>query len=221
MGRARAGTHGCQGAVTELGVGVKYAKNNTVGGRGRGEAYVAAEEIMRRSLLATWLIALALSACAAFAPRIQGQTDILAWQATDLSLEQKTVNTRSQWYYSFNLLVREVRGTAVTFNEIETTIYQPGVDAWTGRYRGNWRLEAKDQFRIPLVSGLFCHPSAGACLGTKVPIPLWRITMRGTDDSGRLVRAVIDLSLPPDPPSPPQTTSNSVRSITLVPPKTK
>src|SRR5207245_4551638 len=107
-------------------------------------------------------VAVALLSCAAFEPRIQGQTDRLAVQAAGLSLEQKTVNTRSQWYYSFNLLVREVRGTAVTFNEIEMTIYQPGVDAWTGRYRGNWRLEAKDQFRIPLVSGLFCHPSAGA-----------------------------------------------------------
>src|SRR5437763_10580304 len=107
---------------------------------------------MRRSWLATGLIVLTLPACAAFAPRVQGQTDILAWQATDLSLERKTFNTQSYWLYSFNLLVREIRGAAVTFNEIETTIYQPGIGPWTGKYRGSWRLEAGDQFSIPLES---------------------------------------------------------------------
>jgi len=174
----------------------------------------------RRGSAATWLIALALPACAAFAPRVQGQTDILAWQATDLSLERKTFNTQSYWLYSFNLLVREIRGAAVTFNEIETTTYQPGIGPWTGKYRGSWRLEAGDQFRIPLESSIVCHPtSGGTCLGTNVPIPLWRITMGGTDDNGRPVRTITDLSLPPDPPSPPQTTSTSVRGIDLVPPK--
>src|SRR6266513_2481281 len=165
---------------------------------------------MRRSWLATGLIVLTLPACAAFAPRVQGQTDILGWQATDLSY----------WLYSFNLLVREIRGAAVTFNEIETTVYQPGIGPWTGKYLGSWRLEAGDQFRIPLQSSIVCHPVAGGtCLGTNVPIPLWRITLGGTEDNGRPVRTILDLSLPPDPPSPPQTTSTSIRGIDLVPPK--
>jgi len=163
---------------------------------------------------------LLVPACATLAPRIEGRSEILAWQATDLTLEQKTVEGRSLWFYTFELLLREARGTGLTFNEIETTLYQPGTTSWSARYRGTWRLDANDQFRIPLGSTLACPPtSGGICSGANVPIPLWRIRMSGTDDRGQPATAVIDLSLPADPPSPPATTSKSVRGITLVPPK--
>lgn len=159
---------------------------------------------------------LLVSACATLAPRLEGRSEILAWQATDLTLEQKTVG--GPWYYTFELLVREVRGAGLTFNEIETTLYQPGTIPWSARYRGTWRLDANDQFRIPLGSTLACHPGS-VCSGPNVPIPLWQIRMKGTDDGGQTATTVIDLSLPADPPSPPVTTSKSVRGITLVPPK--
>jgi hypothetical protein len=55
-----------------------------------------------------------LPACATFGPRIQGQTDLVAWQATDLQLEQKDVGRRRLWFYSFELLIRETRGIPVT-----------------------------------------------------------------------------------------------------------
>ena len=80
-------------------------------------------------------------------------------------------------------------------------------------------MEARDQFRIPLFAGLSCHPGADACVGPTVPIPLWHITMRGTDERGQAVSTVIDLSLPADPPLSPQTTAKSVRPVTLVPPE--
>lgn len=161
---------------------------------------------------------LLISACATLAPRLEGRSEIVAWQATDLTLEQKTDGFRSLWYYTFELLVREVRGTGLTFNEIETTLYQPGTTSWSARYRGTWRLDANDQFRISLSSTLAClHGSV--CSGPNVPIPLWRIRMKGTEDGGQPATTVIDLSLPANPPSPPVTTSKSVRGITLVPPK--
>jgi hypothetical protein len=156
-----------------------------------------------------------LPGCAALAPRIEGTTDIVAWQATDLSLERRATG----WYYTFNLLVREVRGTDLTFNEIETIIYQPGINPYKARYRGEWRLEAKDQFRIPLLATMSCHQVVPNCTGTNVPIPLWRITMSGTDGHGEPVKTVIDLTLPADPPSPPQTSSKEVRAIALTPPR--
>ena len=64
--------------------------------------------------------------CATLGPRIRGTTDVVAWQATDLKLEQRDNRGRRLWYYTFDLVVSEIRGTPVTFNEIETTIYQPG-----------------------------------------------------------------------------------------------
>jgi hypothetical protein len=170
--------------------------------------------------LAGLLLPLGLAACASLSPRTQGHTDLVAWQATDLSLEQKTVNGRSGWFYSFALLVTEERGKAILFTEIETTIYQPGVMPWSGRFRGAWRLGTNEQFRIPLVSTIYCHSTGGGmCSGTQVPIPLWQIRMSGTDDRGQPVTTVIDLSLPPDPPATPETTSKSVREITLTPPR--
>ena len=171
-------------------------------------------------VLASLLLGLGVSACATLAPRTQGETNLVAWQATDLSLEQKTVNGRSGWFSSFALLVSERRGIPVVFTDIETTIYQPGVTPWTGRFRGSWHLGANEQFRIPLVSTIYCHPTGGGmCSGTQVPIPLWQIRMTGTDNGGQPVTTVIDLSLPPDPPPTPATTSKSVREITLVPPR--
>lgn len=173
------------------------------------------------SLVIAALTALLLgTACATLGPRIEGRSDPVAWQATDLTLAQRPVGGGSLWLYSFELLVREVGGVGLTFNEIETVIYQPGTTAWSARYRGSWRLDAGDQFRIPLQSTLSCPPTAGGmCSGANVPIPLWRIRMSGTDDRGQPSAVVIDLSLPADPPSPPATTSKSVRAITLTPPK--
>lgn len=164
-------------------------------------------------------VCLFLSACATLTPRLEGRNEIVAWEATDLALTQKPVGDRGQWYYTFELIVREIRGTGFTFNEIETTIYQPGTTSWTGRYRGVWRLDSNDQFRIPLTSTLTCHPTGGGmCTGTTVPIPLWQIRMTGTDDRGQPAGVVIDLTLPADPPSSPAK-ATSIRSITLVPPK--
>lgn len=162
---------------------------------------------------------LSLGGCAALGTCVQGRSELVAWEATDLTLERRAVGTRSQWYYSFELVVREVRGIGITFTEIETAIYQPGTGSGSSRYKGSWRLGPEDQFRIPLVSSLACHPSFDACGGSTVPTPLWRVRMSGTDDRNRSASVVIDLTLPADPPSPPATTSKSVRAITLVPPK--
>ena len=163
------------------------------------------------------LAALGLAGCATFTPKIAGQTDIVAWEATDLSLERR--GPQNLWVYSFELLIGETRGVAVTFKEIETTIYQPGTMPWSGRFNGSWTLEARDQFRIPLYSSLGCGVSFDGCDGPNVPIPLWRIVMQGTDERGQAVKAVIDLSLPAAPPAVPVKTSRSVREITLVPAK--
>jgi hypothetical protein len=165
------------------------------------------------------LAAILVSGCASLGPRVQGETELVAWEATDLKLEQRDLGGRKLWYYSFQLLIRETRGTAITFTEIETIIYQPGTGSGQARYRGSWKLDAHDRFRIPLHSTLACHFSYDSCSGTNVPIPLWHIVMRGTDARGQALRTTIDISLPADPPATPEKTSKAVRAITLVPAK--
>jgi hypothetical protein len=79
-------------------------------------------------------------------------------------------------------------------------------------HRGRWcdRVEAVDLKLARQNQGSYGSPSAsiepglghvkGDCSGTLMPIPLWRVTLRGTDDAGRRVRTVIDVHLPADPP---------------------
>ena len=162
------------------------------------------------------LLALFLPSCAALGPKTQGQTEAVSWKATDLRLERRPVPSGiNQWFYTFNLIVHESRGTKLTFSEIKTTIYQPGIGPWTGTYQGSWPLAAGDEFRIPLQSTISCPGNSTSCLGTNVPIPLWRITLTGSDANARPVKTIIDVTLPADPPPSASETSRSVRPIKL------
>ena len=168
----------------------------------------------RRLLPLLFLIGV-LGGCASFGPKTQGETDTISWKATDMKLELRPVRGGNQWFYTFNLIVRETRGTPVTFNELITTIYQPGVGPWTGTYRGEWKLGPHEAFRVPLQSTISCLSTTPNCLGSNVPVPLWRITLSGSDGNARPVKAVMDLSLPADPPPSSDRSSDAVPPISL------
>ena len=165
------------------------------------------------------VVLIALTACASLGPLTEGSAPGLAWYAADTELARKTADTRSWWEYNFSLVVKETRGTAITFNEIKTTVYQPNVTPWSPLYRGVWELPANDTFRIPLGVSITCPHVSPNCGGANVPIPLWRIVMTGQSAAGEPVRYVIDLRMPADPPSPPAVTATSVRAISLTPPR--
>lgn len=157
-------------------------------------------------------VLLLLSGCAALGPKVQGETEAVSWKATDMRLELRPGN---RYFYTFNLVVREMRGATLRFNEIVTTIYQPGLGPWTGTYRGDWKLGPREAFRLPLQSTISCVSAVPNCQGTNVPVPLWRITMTGTDDKAQPVKAVIDLTLPADPPPSTDRSSDAVPPISL------
>ena len=168
-----------------------------------------------RRLLAGFIILASFGGCAALGPKVQGETEAVSWKATDMRLELRPVRGGNQFFYTFNLIVREARGSALTFNEIVTTLYQPGTGPWTGTYRGEWKLGPREAFRVPLQSTLSCLSTTPNCTGTNVPIPLWRITMTGTDGQAKPVKAVMDLSLPADPPPSSDRSSDAVPPISL------
>jgi hypothetical protein len=172
---------------------------------------------MCRALIAFLLFS--LSACASLRPLTEGSAPGLAWHTADVALERKTSDTRSWWEYSFSLVVQETQGTALTFNEVKTTVYQPGLNPWSPTYRGVWELPANASFRIPLSVGVGCLHGVPNCTGSNVPIPLWRITMIGRTAGGEPIRYVIDLRMPADPPAPPSVISTDVRAIDLVQPR--
>ena len=165
------------------------------------------------------LVVLALPACATLGPVTEGSAPGLAWYAADLELGRSTTDPRAYWQYTFSLVVKETRGTALTFNEIKTTVYQPGTTPWSPLYRGAWELPANGQFRIPLRSGLACPHTVPSCQGPNVPIPLWQIVMTGRSAAGEPVRYVLDVRLPPDPLAVPAVTATAVPAISLAPPR--
>jgi hypothetical protein len=149
-------------------------------------------------LLVTAFAFAALTGCATLGPRTSGADGLIEWKAVDLKLDRK--DQGSAWVYSFILELRDTQGRRVTFTEMERQIYQPGTGSYMGRFRGSWVIPPAGNVRIPLSSSLRCGTVEGNCTGTLMPIPLWRITMTGTDEGGQPVRAVVDLRLPADPP---------------------
>ena len=165
------------------------------------------------------VVLLVVPACSTLGPLTEGSGPGLSWYAADMALTRRIADGLAYWWYDFSLVVKETRGTALTFNEIKTTVYQPGVAPWSPLYRGVWELPANDTFRIPLSVTIRCPGLSTSCLGTNVPIPLWRIIMTGRSAGGEPVRFVIDLRLPADPPSPPPVTAASIRAISLTSPR--
>ncbi len=172
---------------------------------------------MGRALV--FVLVLALSACASLGPLTEGSAPGLSWYAADAALTRKTAGAQAWLEYGFALIVRETRGVALTFNEIKTTVYQPGINPWSAVYRGAWELPANDAFKIPLLVSLSCPHFSPNCGGSNVPIPLWQITMIGRSGGGEPARFVIDLRMPPDPPPAPTSTASSIRAISLAAPR--
>jgi hypothetical protein len=139
-----------------------------------------------------------LAGCATLGPRTSGIDGSIEWEAVDLKLARK--DQSSPWIYSFTLALRDSQRRRVTFTEMERYIYQPGTVAGSASTRGTWTIPVGGHLRIPMWSMVRCMGLGEGCVESTVPIPLWQITLIGTDDAGRPVRAVVDLRLPADPP---------------------
>ena len=173
---------------------------------------------MRSGVLGV-LCAASLAACASLGVKTEGVVGPVAWQATDLELSRQSVNNRDMWTYSFSVLLQEQQGVGLVFNEIQTTVYQPGVSPWSPTYNGVWKLVPNGKMRIPLQVSVTCPFGAGgSCLGPTVPAPLWQLTLAGKTDQGRPARIVIDITLPADPTVVPAASSKSVPAIELTKP---
>jgi hypothetical protein len=152
---------------------------------------------MMRSGVAVASVVTILVGCATLGPRTSGVDELIEWKATDLKLDRK--DQSSPWIYSFILQLRDLQQRRVTFTEIRRELYQPGTGSYSDVLRGSWTIPARGQLQLPMWSSLRCHGLGEGCTVSQVPIPLWRITLTGTDDAGRDVRAVVELRLPADP----------------------
>jgi len=148
-------------------------------------------------------LGLLASGCAALGPKTEGTVGAIRWHAIELGRWTPTG-------YPFTLVLTETQGVGIQITHIGWRAYQPGMMLalgfadcdqkaqvqWQVRLpecpdsRG-WRLAANEELRVPLSIGVVFCP--GYC----PPInPMWEVTVAGTDDQGRPVRARIDIRLP-------------------------
>jgi uncharacterized protein YceK len=151
-----------------------------------------------RRLCAAVVVLIAIQGCATLGSQTSGVDGPIEWRALDLKLDRKDLS--SPWVYSFTLELRNTLTRRITFTEMERKLYQPGTGSHVATTKGQWVVPAGLTLRLPMWSSLRCGGVEGNCSGTLMPIPLWKITFTGTDESGQDVRAVIDLRLPADPP---------------------
>ena len=167
-------------------------------------------------IAALLLVGMLSSACAALGPKIEGTIGAIRWHVTDLDQS----DPRGQ--YPFTLVLTETQGVGMQIARIDWAVHQPGVGpawgtlscektmvqsspavnpAYVSRAKcapdwRAWRLPANGELHLPFTSGIFC-PHPPYCVGGPPSvIPLWRVTLTGTDDRNQPVRAVIDIALP-------------------------
>lgn len=156
---------------------------------------------MMARLLGLLLLVLA-SGCATLAlgPRLEGQSGPVAWHATDLKIETRTIQGEPREVYSFILVLREMQGDRLTFTKMERVLSKHGSQASMTTDTGRWILPARGEFRLPLWSYFSCR-LPGECLDDNRNDPLWRVVFSGTNESSQPIRVTMDIALPADPAS--------------------
>jgi hypothetical protein len=189
-------------------VGANALARDAAGGVGGTKAIRGGPSMKRRarSIFGFWIVVflgMLPGSCAAHAPKIEGTVGAIHWHVTDLGRWTPTG-------YPFTLVLAETQGVGMQITNIGWRAYQPGIVPASGFTdcsqmtqvqwqvhlpkcpdRKGWRLAANEELRIPLSIGtIFCPQNCP-------PInPSWEVTVAGTDDQGRPVRAQIDIRLP-------------------------
>src|SRR5262249_410227 len=138
---------------------------------------------LRYALLAIYLSVI-IAGCAGLSPRpyLTGEHPSVAWQATDFRVVTRTVDGAERELYTFTLVLDETQGSAVTFTQLDYTIYHPGIDLIPASERAAivWKLRPNSELRQLFYSAPSC--SEARCTARGHLTPSWRILLTGTDD---------------------------------------
>jgi hypothetical protein len=137
-----------------------------------------------------------LAGCVPGGVRTSGVSGPVDWRATDFVATTEAFGAQG---YTFTLRLRETQGRELTFTRVDGVLYN-ATDSRPVHWQttGQWRLPAQGELTIPLGSHRYC-PSAPCWDSGPSLEPLWRLTLRGTDQGGQPVRLVVDLRFPPIP----------------------
>ena len=150
----------------------------------------------RRAIGLALMGSLLLAGCSAFGTRTSGVSGPVEWRTTDFAWGAEGFGGQS---YTFTLLLRETQGNDLTFTHVAAVLHN-AADSRPAFWErtGQWRLPAHGEVPIPLGSRRYC-PSAPCWDSGPGLVPVWHLTLTGTDQRGQPVRLVMDLRFPPIP----------------------
>jgi hypothetical protein len=173
---------------------------STASGRSSSIQASAAVHLGLRLVLLSGL--LGLGACASTSARPasrEGAVGPIAWRAEDVGGVTRTIHGKEADAYTFTLVVKETRGSGITFTRFETTVSDRETFRGTPHVAtGTWKLAPNGEWRIPLPYSVSCpNLPGGSCAVFQMAAPLWQIRLSGRDDQGQPVDVPITVALPP------------------------
>jgi len=157
--------------------------------------------VARRAAFLTVLVVLALSSSAVSrATEKEGVSGPIAWRLADFSLGTTAIGGKKHAMYTMTLSLRSTATGPLTLTRYEARASLAGFTEteWSGSV--DWSLQRASEFKVPFQLALPCSVSSGPCeppVGTT-----WTVLLLGSDQSGRPIREVISLTLPPAPGKP-------------------
>jgi hypothetical protein len=141
------------------------------------------------------LLAVFLTGCAASTTRLEGDAGPVSWRVTDVGV----VKRGNDDVYAAKLVIKEMRGTTITFTRYERTVSDLKlVRAAPAVSTGRWVVRPNAEWTLNLSHSIVCPPFPGGCgspLTTSAPE--FHITLSGTTSEGQPVNVAITVSLPP------------------------
>lgn len=143
-----------------------------------------------------------ITGCTALSPnpRVESGHPSVLWQATDFRVSARTIDKAERQLYTFTLVLEETQGSAITFTQLDYSIYHPGIDRIPASERTAivWKLRPHSELRQLFYSAPYC--SEARCTTRGHLTPRWHILLTGTNDQGQPVRVGIALAWPLQPP---------------------
>ncbi len=122
-----------------------------------------------------------------------GETPVASWHTTDL--RAYTIAIEEREVYEFTLVLQDRSGRGKQFSHLQATFKNNRHSReFDLDKEGVWKLPARGEVRIPLMSYRYCNTAN--CRDWGPLAPTWYITLIGQDEQGKPVEMKINLQLP-------------------------
>ena len=154
------------------------------------------QQTQRRAVGLVLMWGLLLAGCTTLGVRTSGVSGPVEWRTTDFEWHADGIGEQ---VYTFTLLLRDTQGRDITFTHLDAVLHNAAesLPAYWQR-TGQWRLPAYGEVPIPLGSRRSCPYDQCMYSGPGL-VPVWQLTLRGTDQGGQPVRLVLDMRFPAIP----------------------